>query len=347
MDQIARIIEEKAKKDPWWNTSETQVVGKYGKIFHPQNLDALTKDDFKSFLLIKNNLHWEGIHRSGNVVTADMSALRRFLQYVLNEDLPIEKRLNTDFVENGGLWIKGIGQATITPILLVVYPEKYGVWNARSEAALKKLDLLPKFKSTDRFGDKYAKINQVLVDLARMHQISLWQLDGVLGHLADASPFGTRVESEDEQVEVDLSEHGIEDVAVFGMEKHLEDFLIANWKRTVFGNTYDLMYDEGKELISKQYRTDVGFIDILAQAKDDSEYLVIELKKGRTSDYVVGQTRRYIGWVTRHLAKGKKVRGVIIVLEAEDGLKYSLINQTDITLYTYKVDFTLIKKDTA
>ena len=53
---ITQIIKDRAPKDPWWDTSESKVVGKYGKLFHPDNLDNLTKEDFKSFLLIKNNL---------------------------------------------------------------------------------------------------------------------------------------------------------------------------------------------------------------------------------------------------------------------------------------------------
>src|SRR3990167_4335621 len=130
---IEKIIREKAVNDPWWQgTSEQQVVGKYGQLFHPKNLDGLTKENFKSFLLIKNNLHWEGIHRQGNIITADMVALRKFLKYILDDNTPVEKRLNTEFIENGGYWVKGIGRAIITPILMLVYPNKYGVWNTKS-----------------------------------------------------------------------------------------------------------------------------------------------------------------------------------------------------------------------
>jgi len=102
---------------------------------------------------------------------------------------------------------------------------------------------------------------------------------------------------------------------------------------------------EGNELESKQYSTDIGFIDILVKSKDDKKYLIIELKKGRSSDAVVGQTLRYISWVKRKLANGRMVKGVIIVLEAEEKLKYSLQDQKDITLYTYKVNFNLNKEN--
>ena len=148
---ITQIIKERASKDPWWDTSEPKVVGRYGKLFNPDNLENLTKEDFKSFLLPKNNLHWEGIHRQGNLVTSDMNALKGFLKYVLNENKPIEERLNTEFTEKGGYWIRGIGRAVITAVLLVVYPRKYGIWNTKSETALRKLKIFPIFKRNEKY----------------------------------------------------------------------------------------------------------------------------------------------------------------------------------------------------
>ena len=113
----------------------------------------------------------------------------------------------------------------------------------------------------------------------------------------------------------------------------------------IFGKKYDLIYGEGNELTSQQYPTDIGFIDILAKSKDDKEYLVIELKKGRSSDAVVGQTLRYISWVKRNLAEERKVKGTVVVLDAEEKLKYSLYDQKDISLFTYKVSFDLKKEN--
>lgn len=310
-------------------------------VFNPENLKNLTRDEFKSFLLIKNNLHWEGIHRQGNIITADMEALKRFLTYVLAEDIPIEERLSTEFIENGGYWVKGIGRAIITAILLVVYPSKYGVWNTKSESVLKTYGIFPEFQRKEKFGDKYKKVNDVLTELAQDHGISLWQLDGVLGEIAGTSPFYSIDEEEEEQIDDDFRKMGIEDPIVFAMEKHLEDFLITNWEKTIFGKKYALIYNDGRELLSQQYRTEVGNIDILAESKDGKEYLVIELKKGRTTDAVVGQTLRYLTWVKRNMEKGRKVLGVIIVLDADDKLRYSIFDLKDISMYTYRVSFDL------
>ena len=50
------------------------------------------------------------------------------------------------------------------------------------------------------------------------------------------------------------------------MEKQLEDFIIENWDKTEFGKKYDLIYEDG-ELISQQFPTTIGKIDILAKLK--------------------------------------------------------------------------------
>ena len=104
----------------------------------------------------------------------------------------------------------------------------------------------------------------------------------------------------------------IENPSVFALEKHLEDFLVQNWHHTDLGKHYDIFEEEG-EIVGQQYPSDTGPIDILAISKDKKELLVVELKKGRASDVVVGQIQRYMGYVKEELAESNQsVRGVII-----------------------------------
>ena len=56
-------------------------------------------------------------------------------------------------------------------------------------------------------------------------------------------------------------------------------------------------------MVGQQYPTDTGYIDILAVSKDNKELLVIELKKGRASDVVVGQIQRYMGYILEEIAE--------------------------------------------
>jgi hypothetical protein len=72
----------------------------------------------------------------------------------------------------------------------------------------------------------------------------------------------------------------------------------------------------------RQYSTTVGPIDLLTIDTKTGEYIVIELKKGRSADKVYGQCSRYMGWVRKNLAeKGTKVHGVIVAREIDHKLK--------------------------
>lgn len=55
---------------------------------------------------------------------------------------------------------------------------------------------------------------------------------------------------------------------------------------------------------------------MLALSKGKTEFLVIELKKGKASDNVVGQVHRYMGFVKEMLLEDNQtVRGVVIALD--------------------------------
>jgi restriction system protein len=134
----------------------------------------------------------------------------------------------------------------------------------------------------------------------------------------------------------------IEDPSAFALEKHLEDFLVQNWSLTELGRNYDIYEDD--ENFGQQFETDTGPIDILAVSKDKKILLVVELKKGRASDVVIGQIQRYMGYVKEELAeKGQTVRGVIIALEDDLRIRRSLAVATNIEFYRYQVSFKLVK----
>lgn len=135
----------------------------------------------------------------------------------------------------------------------------------------------------------------------------------------------------------------VEDPSAFAMEKHLEDFLVQNWSQTELGKTYDI-YEEDNECVGQQYPTDTGPIDILAISKDKKKLLVVELKKGRASDVVVGQTLRYMGYVQEELAEdGQQVIGVIIALDDDQRIRRALMAVSTISFYRYQISFKLLK----
>jgi len=130
----------------------------------------------------------------------------------------------------------------------------------------------------------------------------------------------------------------VEDPSSFALEEHLEDFLVKNWAHTEFGKDYDIYEEDGEK--AQQYQTDTGPLDILAISKDKKRLLVVELKKGKASDTVVGQTLRYMNYVQDELAEdGQTVLGVIIAHEDDAKIRRALAMTPAITFYRYQVSF--------
>lgn len=213
----------------------------------------------------------------------------------------------------------------------------YFVGEITTDYFYKKGEILPHRRSVRWFSR--------LIDRTEMSQ-PLQKSTGSIGTVSNISKYADEIEkliAGDRPVDIVATDESIEDPSVFALEKHLEDFLVQNWKHTELGKKYNIFEEEG-ELIGQQYPSDTGPIDILAISKDKKELLVVELKKGRASDVVVGQIQSYMGYVKEELAeKGQKVRGVIIALEDDLRLRRALSVTQDIDFYTYKVSFKLIK----
>ena len=139
------------------------------------------------------------------------------------------------------------------------------------------------------------------------------------------------------------SDPDVEDAAAFALEKHLEDFLVKNWAQTELGKDYDIYAEDG-EPVGQQYPTDTGPMDLLAVKKDKSELLVVELKRGKASDVVVGQVLRYMGFVKEDLAESHQaVRGAIIALEDDLRIRRALAVTPNIQFFRYQISFKLLK----
>jgi restriction system protein len=135
----------------------------------------------------------------------------------------------------------------------------------------------------------------------------------------------------------------IEDPIAFAMETHLESFLVENWSQTELGRDFSIYEEEG-EAVGQQYETDAGTIDVLAISKDRKRLLVVELKRGRATDVVVGQVLRYMGYVDEQIAEDDQtVEGVIIALEDDQKLRWALSAVPSISFYRYQVSFKLQK----
>lgn len=130
------------------------------------------------------------------------------------------------------------------------------------------------------------------------------------------------------------TEEPIAAIPSVSLEKDLQENLAKN----------PSLVEKGLKLVEggkNYYIKGAGSIDILCRDKAGI-YTVIETKKGKASDEVVGQILRYIGALKR---EHKKARGIIIVNEPDERLDFALEAVKDfVKLKYYKVEFQI--KDT-
>lgn len=303
-----------------------EVFARYGPVFSFEHIQNITKEDFTSFLYIENNHHWSNLYRKGLGAASDMIKLRQALKILLDENRQLSQR----FTEALNL-VSGFGKATATAILTVAYPDKYGVWNNTSEAALRQISLWPNFERGEGVGNRYERINDLLLRISLDLRIDLWTLDALWWFLL-----------EPERLEPPSVEDVVGRGGRFPLERQLEEFLVENWNLTPLAKEWEIFSTPDDPDAGNQYPTDVGRIDILAIHKTQARLLIIELKRNQSTDQTVGQALRYVGWVKKHLATdGQSVEALIIAHQVEKGAQYAILTLPNIKMMTYEVEFKL------
>ncbi|MBP6965140.1 MAG: DUF1016 family protein [Armatimonadetes bacterium] len=312
--------------------AKEQVIGHYGPLFRADSLGSVNLDEFRSFLDFRNNRHWGGLHRQVGFIFADPPALRNVLYVLADEGRPVEER-----IDNAVAGVQGMGKAIITAFLHVAYPEKYAVWNNTAEGALKQIGLWPAFDRGATVGAKYSRINDLIKRISADLELDLWTLDAVWWALVQPEVPQPPVVTPKE-TSTGVTPPG----QAFGLERHLHEFLVDNWAGTELASEWDIYSEDGDRLTGIEYPCAVGYIDILCRHKTQTRWLVIELKRGQTSDATVGQVLRYMGWVGKELASAdEKVEGLVIAHSGDNALKYALSPLPNVRLMLYEVEFRL------
>ena len=316
------------------------VLERFQPVFTIENVLKISEDEFCSFLLFDNNHHWTGLHRQNSRMCSDMDKLRNALTLLINNERPVAERLD-ESIE----MVHGMGKNVATAILLITQPELYGVWNNRSEANMKRLGIWPKFERGESFGNRYVKVNQILLQIKEALQIDLWELDTLWWYLDVRADYEEPTVFQNDPV-FENKETLTECETHFGLERHLHEFLRDNWDDIELGQDWEIYKEPGDDEAGYEYPCDVGRIDILAKNRVKPTWLVVELKRNQTSDQTVGQLLRYIGWVKRHLADtGDEVYGMIISRQVDDALRYTLVTLPNVEFRLYEVEFHLKKSE--
>lgn len=228
-------------------------------------------------------------------------------------------------------------------------------------------ELTPPYKPADFvdwFAERYPKVNPRTV---RAHIIGLTANDPNRHHyhlakrtaLFVRTPHGLEGFDPDqhlgldvEETDEDVDEGDEEEVKApteseteFVLESQLEEFLSSKWGAINWARPLQV-WQGPNDQSGHQMVTPVGRIDFLCVDKSSKALVVVELKRGRPSDKVVGQTARYMGWVKINLAStGQLVEGLIVAHASDDSLAYAVSAVPNLRLMTYEVDFRLRAQD--
>jgi restriction system protein len=196
------------------------------------------------------------------------------------------------------------------------------------------------------FAERYPLVRGSTV---RAHVVGLTENDNTRHHYASLAkrtplfvrePDGTLLPYDpEERVEPDVEQ---EDSSLeFVLETYLEAFLLDNWDGIEWGRPLELWESESGAP-GTQLATPIGRLDFLCRDTDTDALVVVELKRGKPSDRVVGQAARYMGWVRQHIARpDQRVEGIIVAHEQELQLAYAVSAVSDLSVLTYRIDFAL------
>lgn len=126
--------------------------------------------------------------------------------------------------------------------------------------------------------------------------------------------------SDEESGPTDLIEASI------SLERDIEEYLIHNLNAI----------ESNLQFVGRQVSTDVGRVDILAEAPDGA-LVVVEVKVGEAKDSAIGQIARYLGYYMG--TEERHVRGILIARNFPDSVRYATTAIPNLALVAYRVHF--------
>jgi DNA-directed RNA polymerase subunit RPC12/RpoP len=163
---------------PLWITARRKAYDEFRNKFAQGKLVSWEKlsEDYRQFLYFKNNLSWTTLYRSGLKALDDVKRLWKLLVFVQDESVDIETRVEEGL--EGRYHCQGIGKNILTALLHTFNPDKYGVWNSRTEDTLRIIRRTP--RSVSSTGKRYRVINNELIQMVQELETDLTTIDGFM-----------------------------------------------------------------------------------------------------------------------------------------------------------------------
>lgn len=138
---------------------------------------------------------------------------------------------------------------------------------------------------------------------------------------------GYRSETEMQEESIEPPKEEIPDI----LEEPLREFIARNLETI----------EKGLALVQTKYHTKAGEIDILCKDAKN-KFVVVEVKRWKDSDKVVGQILRYMGAIKEE--KSNEPRGIIVLNQEDQRLNYALSMVKNIEAKYYKLNFAISDK---
>ena len=163
------LVCSKASEDwrrDWYNNNQ-----KWREWINPAKFAQLSlqevKDAFSEYIN-KGMGRYTSIPIHREKIIKDMNKLRETIRFLLNESIPVRERINKSLLSGENFYIAGLGQQTVTSILMDLDPQKYATWNTTTNKALKFLGRFPKIPWGSDKGAKYEKIIESIKQIGNL-----------------------------------------------------------------------------------------------------------------------------------------------------------------------------------
>ena len=297
-----------------WALSEEDAHNKIKQLLERVNFSSsgnLTESDFDElFRLMKKFVSNRNL---SNLLyrNAGLENFNNQLRNLYHGEDPLPKRIDKLFD------MKGIGMQTVSQFLVVFDWAKYPVITPPSRSALDDILGLDATQWEEARKEAITKYNITNISEYHDRTIDFLTFTIIFENIKTILSLNTYPQINNLiwfGAHIADSETGVPIIPFtsVSLEKDLRDYLAKN-PSTIETNL---------TLIQKEYPTnEAGTIDLLCKDRSDHK-VIVELKKGRETDKVVGQTLRYLGWISKN--QDPNARAIIILNEPDEKLDFAV-----------------------
>ncbi|MBA7528310.1 hypothetical protein ES705_20493 [subsurface metagenome] len=183
-DQIKKLLEwfmNDSETNKKWYEKRINISKENHQWIKPNLIKKMSDEELKeNFLEYFNS---GGGRQSLNAIyrdriIRDIETFRKTLLFLLDENIDLKDRFDKILKSNGEYHIKGFGKAILTSFLMDYSPEKYCLWNNKTEMGFSVLSWKV-YKNNDLWGTAYIKILEALREIKDIYPVQK-QGDGSL-----------------------------------------------------------------------------------------------------------------------------------------------------------------------